>query len=294
MNSRLIIPLAGIVALVLLAMSTLFIVKETERAVLLQFGRVIDADIKPGLHIKWPIINEVRIFDARVLTVDARPKRFLTLEKKGMVVDSFVKWRIADVGKYYTVTNGEETRAERLLAQRVNEGLRNAVAERSMEEVVSGERDQLMDELTTALNGFTQEALGIEVVDVRVKRMELPEQVSESVFNRMKAEREREAREHRSKGDEQAEVIRADADRQRTILEAEAYRDAELLRGEGDALAAAIYAEAFNKNPEFYSFVRSLNAYRDTFNNKNDVLLVDPNSDFFRYLEDRTGRVGQN
>ncbi|TQV72632.1 protease modulator HflC [Exilibacterium tricleocarpae] len=291
MSNRLIIPLLSIALLVILAMNTLFIVKETERAVLLQFGRVVEADIQPGLHLKWPIVNEVRIFDARVLTVDARPERFLTVEKKGMIVDSFVKWRIADVGKYYTVTNGEESRAERLLAQRVNEGLRNAVAERSMQEVVSGERDQLMNELTSGLNGFTQESLGIEVVDVRVKRIDLPEQVSESVFSRMKAERDREAREHRSKGDEQAEIITADADRQRTILEAEAYRDSELLRGEGDAEAARIYAESFNKNPEFYAFVRSLNAYKETFKGREDVLLIDPESEFFRYLNDpRAGR----
>lgn len=273
----------------IIAANTLFIIKETERGVMLEFGRVVRADIEPGLHVKFPLVNEVRKFDARVLTLDARPERYLTVEKKGMIVDSFAKWRIADVGKFYTATNGEESRAERLLAQRVNEGLRNGFGERSLQEVVSGERDQLMNTLTKRLNAITQKELGIELVDVRVKRIDLPEQVSESVFNRMTTGREREAREHRSKGKEQAEVIRADADRQRTILEAEAYRDSELIRGEGDATAAAIYAAAYNQDPEFYSFVRSLKAYKETFKGKDDIMLVDPDSDFFRYLKDSKG-----
>lgn len=289
MNSRMLSMLIALAVVLVVAANTLFIIKETERGVMLEFGRVVQADIEPGLHWKLPLVNEVRKFDARVLTVDARPERFLTVEKKGMIVDSFAKWRIADVGKYYTATNGEESRAERLLAQRVNEGLRNGFGERTLQEVVSGERDELMTELTVQLNEFTHSELGIEIVDVRVKRIDLPEQVSESVFNRMTTERDREAREHRSKGKEQAEVIRADADRQRTILEAEAYRDSELVRGEGDALAAAIYAAAYNKDPEFYSFVRSLKAYKQTFKGKDDVMLVDPNSDFFRYLKDSKG-----
>ena len=291
MNTKLVTVVAVIAVVLIGAMSTLFIVKETERAVLLQFGKLVRADIKPGLHWKIPLVNEARKFDARVLTLDARPERFLTVEKKGMIVDSFAKWRIADVGKYYTATNGEESRAERLLAQRVNEGLRNGFGQRSLQEVVSGERDQLMTELTTELNNFTLKELGIQVVDVRIKRIDLPEQVSGSVFNRMTAEREREAREHRAKGKEQAEIIRADADRQKTILEAEAYRDAELLRGDGDATAAAIYASAYTQDPEFYAFTRSLNAYKETFSGKADILLVDPKSDFFRYLNHRKGGV---
>lgn len=206
-----------------------------------------------------------------------------------MMVDSFAKWRIINVGTYYTATNGEEARAERLLEQRINEGLRNQFAQRSLQEVVSGERDQLMVDLTAQLNEFTQTSLGIEVVDVRVKRIDLPTEVSGPVYSRMSAEREREAREHRSKGKEQAEIIRADADRQRTILEAQAYREAELLRGEGDARAAAIYAEAYNKDPEFYAFLRSLNAYKHTFSGKQDVLLVDPDSEFFKFLKDSSG-----
>jgi membrane protease subunit HflC len=235
-------------------------------------------------------MHEVRKFDGRVLTLDAEPARFLTLEKKGVIVDSFAKWRIADTSTFYTATNGEELTARNALEKRINEGLLNEFAKRSLQEVVSGERDQLMNTLTEELNQVVQNSYGVELIDIRVKRIDLPEQVSDSVFNRMTTEREREAREHRSKGKEQAEVIRADADRQRTILEAEAYRDSELLRGEGDAEAAAIYASAYNKDPEFYRFVRSLNAYKETFKGKDDLLVVDPDSDFFRYLNDTKGR----
>jgi membrane protease subunit HflC len=284
------IGLAAVVFLaVILVSNSIYIVKETERAVLLQFGALDRADIKPGLHFKIPMVHHVRKFDARVLTFDARPERFLTVEKKGMIVDSFAKWRIRDVNTYYTSTNGDELRAETLLAQRINEGLRNQFAQRSLNEVVSGERDQLMTDLTIALNEFTNSSLGIEIVDVRVKRIDLPDDVSESVFRRMISEREREAREHRAKGREQAEVIQADADRQQAVIEAEAYRDAEFLRGDGDAQAAAIYAEAYNRDPEFYSFLRSLNAYKETFKGRGDLLLVDPESEFFRYLNDPNG-----
>lgn len=280
-----------VAALVLvIAANTLFVVNEFQRGVLLQFGRVTNDDLEPGIHIKVPFIDSVRRFDARVLTLDARPERFLTVDKKSMMVDSFAKWRIIDVGKFYTATNGEEDRAERLLSQRINEGLRNEVAQRSIQEVVSGERDQLMESISTQLNEFTQTSMGVEIIDIRVKRIDLPDEVSGQVFQRMRAEREREAREHRSKGREQAEVIRADADRQKIIIEAEAYREAELIRGEGDAKAAAIYASAYNQDPEFYSFVRSLNAYKNTFAGKEDILLLDPKSDFFRYLNDSGGR----
>lgn len=267
-----------------IASNSLFIVSEYQRGVVLRLGKLLNDDVAPGLHVKFPFVDEVKIFDARILTVDTRPERFLTVEKKSMEVDSFTKWRIIDVSKFYTATNGEEERAERLLAQRVNEGLRNQFAQRSLQEVVSGERDQLMSELVDQLNQFSSTSLGIEVVDVRVKKIDLPARLSEDVFRRMRAEREREAREHRSKGKEQAAIIEADADRQQAIIEAEAYREAELLRGEGDAKAAGIYASAYNKDPEFYSFLRSLNAYKHSFNSKGDVLLVDPDSDFFRYL----------
>ena len=289
MSGRNLFLLIALAVIALFSYNSLFIVKETERAVLLEFGRVDKTDIAPGLHFKIPIVHQVRKFDARILTFDARPEKYLTLEKKGMEVDSYVKWRIRDVSTYYTATSGEESRAERLLAQRINEGLRNQFAQRSLLEVVSGERDQLMVNLTKALNEFTNNSLGIEVVDVRVKRIDLPRDVSDSVYQRMRSEREREAAEHRAKGQEQAEVIKADADRQRVVIEAEAYRDAERLRGDGDAQAAAIYAAAYTQDPEFYSFVRSLNAYQKTFTGAGDFLLVDPESEFFRYLKDPQG-----
>jgi len=271
---------------VFIGSNSLYIINEFERGVLLRLGKVTDDDLKPGLRFKLPLVDVVRKFDARVLTLDARPERFLTVEKKSMMVDSYAKWRIIDVGKFYTATNGEEDRAQRLLAQRINEGLRNQFAQRSLQEVVSGERDQLMVNIAVQLNEFTQDSLGVEIVDVRVKKIDLPDEVSDPVYSRMRAEREREAREHRSKGKEQAEIIRADADRQQIIIEADAYREAELLRGEGDAAAAAIYASAYTKNPEFYAFVRSMTAYKETFSGKEDILLLDPKSDFFKYLND--------
>ena len=282
---------AALVALVSLWIisNSLYIVKETQRAVLLQFGEVVIPDIQPGLHAKIPFVNNVRFFDARVLTVDAQPERFLTLEKKALVVDSYAKWRVSDVAKYYTATGGDEARANGLLAQRINNGLRNQVAVRTLHEVVSGERDLLMTDLTIELNNVMNEQLGVEVVDVRVKKIDLPPAVSESVFRRMNAEREKEARELRSQGRELAEGIRAAADREVTVIQAEAYRDSESTRGAGDALAAAIYADAFNRDPEFYGFTRSLRAYRESFQSKGDLMLIEPDSDFFRYLKDSKG-----
>jgi membrane protease subunit HflC len=269
--------------------NSLYIVRETQRAVLLQFGEVVNPDIQPGLHVKIPFVNNVRLFDARVLTVDALPERFLTLEKKAMVVDSYAKWRVSDVAKFYTATGGDEKVANGLLAQRINNGLRNQVAVRTLHEVVSGERDLLMTDLTTDLNKVLNEQLGVEIVDVRVKKIDLPPAVSDSVFRRMNAEREKEARELRSQGRELAEGIRAAADREVTVIAAEAYRDSESTRGEGDAVAASIYADAFNRDPEFYGFTRSLRAYRESFQSKGDLMLIEPDSDFFRYLKDSKG-----
>lgn len=268
---------------------SVFVIKETERAVMLQFGEVVKADIPPGLHLKIPLVNNIRKFDSRVLTVDSQPERFFTQEKKALIVDSYAKFRVSDVSKFYTATNGEESRAMALLAQRINDGLRNQVAVRSIQEVVSGERDELMDALTKELTIVAQDQLGVEVVDVRVKKIDLPPDVSESVYRRMNAEREKEAREHRSQGQELAEGIRASADREVTVLKANAYRDAELIRGEGDAKATALYADAFNQDSEFYSFTRSLQAYQDAFHGGSDIMLVQPDSEFFRYLKDSKG-----
>jgi modulator of FtsH protease HflC len=285
--------LLAVLALVVVS-NALYVIKETERGVLLQFGEVVDPDLKPGLHWKIPFVNNVRKFDGRVLTVDSQPERYFTQEQKALIVDSYAKFRVSDTEKFYTATNGEESRAMALLAQRINNGLRNQVAVRTIQEVVSGERDQLMTDLTEELTVVAHESLGVEVVDVRVKQIDLPPDVSESVYRRMNAEREKEAREHRSQGQELAEGIRAAADREVTVIQANAYRDAELIRGEGDANATRIYAEAFNQDPEFYSFTRSLRAYQDSFRGNSDLLLIQPDSDFFRYLKNPRGGAEDN
>jgi membrane protease subunit HflC len=279
-----------VVALALfIGSNALYVIKETERGVLLKFGEVVNPDIKPGLHWKIPFVNNVRKFDGRILTVDSQPERFFTQEKKALIVDSYAKFRVADTSKFYTATNGEESRAMGLLAQRINDGLRNQVAVRTVQEVVSGERDQLMVDLAEKLNDVALAELGVQLVDVRVKQIDLPPDVSESVYRRMNAEREKEARELRSQGQELAEGIRAAADREVTVLTANAYRDAEQIRGEGDAEATRVYADAFNRDPEFYSFTRSLRAYQQAFEGRGDVLLVQPDSEFFRYLKDSKG-----
>lgn len=278
-------------ALVLMILNnTLYVIKETEKGVLLRFGEVVNPDIQPGLHVKFPFVNNVRKFDGRVLTVDAQAERFLTQEKKALVVDSFAKFRVIDTARFYTATNGEVQRAMGLLAQRINDGLRNEVGIRTIQEVVSGERDQLMRNITLDLNKVAATELGVEVVDVRVKKIDLPPDVSDSVYRRMNAEREKEAREHRSQGQELAEGIRAAADREVTVILSEAYRDAETIRGTGDAEATRIYAEAFGSDQEFYSFTRSLRAYQDSFQGSDDILLLKPDSDFFKYLKNPEGQ----
>jgi len=270
--------------LVVLGSNSFFIVTELERAVLLEFGKVIKADVPPGLHFKKPFINSVRKFDGRVLTLDAPAERFLTLEKKAVIVDSFAKYRVSDAQLFYTATSGDERRIQSLLRQRVNNGLRNEISKRSLHEVVSGERDELMSVLTERLNISTRLELGVAVIDVRVKKIDLPPEVSQSVYERMNTERDIEAREHRAQGQELAVGIRADAEKQREVLLANAYADAESIRGDGDAVAAATYASAYTKDKEFYKFYRSMIAYKRTFANKGDILLIQPDSDFFKYL----------
>ena len=269
--------------------NALYVIKETERGVLLRFGEVVNPDLQPGLHVKIPFVNNVRKFDGRILTVDSQPERFFTQEQKALIVDSYAKYRIADTARFYTATSGDDARAAGLLAQRINDGLRNQVAIRTIQEVVSGERDLLMETITRELDAVARTELGVEVVDVRVKQIDLPPDVSDSVYRRMNAEREKEATERRSQGSELAEGIRAAADREVTVIRANAYRDAEQIRGEGDAEATRIYADAFGADPEFYAFTRSLRAYQDSFRGSGDVLLVEPDSDFFRYLKDATG-----
>ena len=289
MDARLSRYLFLTLAILLVVFNSLYVIRETERAVVLRFGRLIETNTAPGLHVKVPGIDEVRVFDARVLTLDSQPENFYTLEKKRLIVDSYAKWRIEDVETYYRATGGDESIARNRLAARTNDGLRNQFGKRRLNEVVSGQREQLMSELTRELNDAVQASLGIRVIDVRVKKIDLPDDVSQSVFDRMSAEREKLAREYRSRGKEEGEKIRADADRQVTIIEAEAYRDAELIRGEGDAKASATYADAFSKDPEFYAFTRSLRGYEEAFGGGGDVLVLDPKSDFFRYLDRRSG-----
>ena len=289
MSGRHMSILIGLVVLLAIVSNSLYVVNERERAVLLKFGEVISTDIEPGLHFKIPVVNDVRRFESRLITLDSSPQRYLTAEKKALIVDSFVKWRVADAGKYYTATGGDEFSANSLLASRVDNGLRNKFGERTVYEVVSGERDALMAEITKELDDIALNELGIHVLDVRVKGIDLPPEVSNAVYTRMSTEREREARDHRSRGRELAEGIEADADRQKTVIEANAYREAEQIRGEGDAISAEVYANAFNQDPEFYAFYRSISAYKSSFAGKEDLLVIDPESDFFRYLKNPTG-----
>lgn len=282
-RSSIIISALSLIAVIIISQS-IYVVSEIERAVKLRFGEIVEFDVQPGLHFKWPIVNSIKYFDGRILTLDAVPQRYLTSEKKALMVDSFIKWRIKDVAKYFTTTGGDEERAKRLLSQRVDTGLRNEFGIRTVKEVVSGERDQLMNSLATSLDTIAQQELGVEVIDLRVKKIDLPFEVSDSVYNRMRTERERLARELRAQGNEVAEKIRATADKDKTIILADAYREAEETRGSGDAKATATYAEAYTKDPEFYDFTRSLKAYQSTFESKGDILIIDPDSDFFKYL----------
>jgi len=275
---------------VLVGLSSVYMVNETERAIKLRFGEIINDDIQPGIHLKVPMIDNVKKFDARILTLDARPERFLTAGKKFLIVDSFVKWRIENVRDFYKATSGDRWRAASLLANLVNDGIRAEFANRTVQEVVSGERDELMVHLTKVLNEQSESQFGIKILDTRVKGIDLPEDLMNNVYRRMSAEREREARELRSQGKELAEGIRADADRQKTVLVANAYKESEVTRGEGDAKASGIYAKAFNRDPEFYAFTRSLKAYEETFNGQEDVLLLKPDSDFFKYMKDTKGK----
>lgn len=283
-RSSIIISALSLIAVIIISQS-IYVVSEIERAVKLRFGEIVEFDVQPGLHFKWPIVNSVKYFDGRILTLDAVPQRYLTSEKKALMVDSFIKWRIKDVAKYFTTTGGDEERAKRLLSQRVDTGLRNEFGIRTVKEVVSGERDQLMNSLASSLDAIAQQELGVEVIDLRVKKIDLPFEVSDSVYNRMRTERERLARELRAQGNEVAEKIRATADKDKTIILADAYREAEETRGNGDAKATATYAEAYTKDPEFYDFTRSLKAYQSTFQSKGDILIIDPDSDFFKYLD---------
>ena len=281
--------IVGLVAIIL-AWGSLFVVSERERAVLLRFGQVVRADIQPGFHVKVPLIDKVRVFDGRLQTLDVPSERFLTLEQKAVIVDSYIKWRIHDVFAFYRATAGDVFRANTLLAQRAESRMRNKFGGLTLNEVVSGQRDELMKDITESLDVVAQQEMGISVVDVRVKKIDLPPQVSDSVYERMSSEREKEAQEYRSKGQEMAEGIRANADRQTRVIMADAYREAEMIRGDGDAKAAEVYAKAYSEDSEFYAFYRSLQAYRQSFSGSGDIMLLEPKGDFFRYFDDQKGK----
>ncbi len=274
----------GIIVLII-ALNSIFIVDERELAVKFRLGEIVESDFKPGLHVKIPFINNVKKFEKRILTLDARPANYLTKEKKNVNVDFFVKWRISDVETYYkSMSGGNERIASERLYTVVNDSLRDQFSKRTIQEVISGERKAIMAESGKVANTQVHK-FGIQVVDVRVKRIDFSEEISNSVFRRMEAERARVAKDYRSRGAEAAEKIRADADRQRTVILAEAYRDAEKIRGDGDAKAAQIYARAYNQDKEFYSFYRSLQAYRNSFDSQSDMMVLDPSSEFFKYFK---------
>lgn len=283
--------IGAVVVLVVLSMSV-FVVDQRQRAIVFQLGEVVDVKTEPGLHFKVPMLQNVRYFDSRILTLDTgEPERFITAEKKNVLVDSFVKWRIVDVKQYYVSVGGDEQRANTRLLQTVNSSMREEFGKRTIHDVVSGEREQIMNVLREKTDADARK-IGIQVVDVRLKRVDLPVEISDSVYRRMDAERKRVANELRASGAAEGEKIKADADKQREVILAEAYREAQKIKGEGDARASALYAAAFGRNPEFYSFYRSLEAYKQSFRSKNDVMVVDPSSDFFKYLKS-SGRAGK-
>jgi membrane protease subunit HflC len=273
-----------IIALILLSMST-FVVDQRQAAIVFQLGEVMRLETTPGLKFKLPLVQNVRFFDSRILTLDAaEPERFITAEKKNVLVDSYVKWRIFDVKQYYISVGGDEARAQTRLMQTVNSALREEFGKLTIHDVVSGKRDKLMQVVQEKTDGDARK-IGVEVLDVRLKRVDFPVEISGSVYSRMEAERKRVANELRATGNAESEKIRADADKQRQVILANAYRDAQKIKGEGDAKATALYAAAFGRNTEFYSFYRSLEAYKQTFKNKNDVMVIDPSSAFFKYLK---------
>ncbi|HMM46484.1 MAG TPA: protease modulator HflC [Thiobacillaceae bacterium] len=277
--------LIGLVLLLVLLAASTFTVDQRQNALVFQLGEVVAVKTKPGLYFKLPLVQNVRYFDTRILTLDsADPERFITSEKKNVLVDSFIKWRVIDAQQFYVSVGGDETRAAIRLNQTVNDGLRAEFGKRTINDAVSGKRDEIMSVIRAKADQDARK-IGVQVVDVRIKRVDLPESVSENVYRRMEAERKQVANELRSTGAAEAEKVRADADKQKDVIVAEAYRDAQRVKGEGDARAAAVYADAYARNGEFYAFYRSMQAYRESFKNKNDVMVLDPSADFFKYMK---------
>lgn len=281
------IPFAAAI-LGLLFYSSTFVVQQPELALKLQLGKILSSDYQPGLHWMVPLLQEVKKFDGRIQTFDTTPERFLTVEKKDVIVDAYAKWRISNLAQYFRSTRGNQAVASKLLTERINTSLRDEFGKRTIQEVISGGRTELMERLTKEADTKASE-LGVEIIDVRVKRIDLPPEVSESVYARMRAERDRVARDLRAKGAEAAERIRADSDRQRTETIANAYRESEQLRGDGDALATDIYAKAYRQDPDFYAFYRSMNAYKGIFDQSSDVMVLQPGSDFLRFFNSKAG-----
>ena len=281
-----------LVALVVLS-SSMYTVDQRQNALVFQLGEVVSVKKKPGLYFKLPMVQNVRFFDTRILTLDAGdPERFITSEKKNVLVDSFIKWRVIDARQYYVSVGGDEARAEIRLNQTVNDGLRAEFGKRTINDVVSGRREDIM-KIIRAKADQDARKIGVQVVDVRIKRVDLPETVSENVYGRMQAERKQVANELRSTGAAEAEKIKADADKQKDVIVAEAYRDAQSVKGLGDAKASALYAAAYGKNPEFYAFYRSMQAYRESFKSKSDVMVLDPSADFFKYMKNPRAAGGK-
>jgi len=276
--------LVAVVAVLIVVSMSVFTVSETERAIKFQLGEIVGADFKPGLHFKLPLVNNVKKFDARILTMDATPERFLTAEKKNVIVDSFVKWRIGDVKAFYTAVSGDVNQANVRLDQIIKDAARSEFSKREIKQLVSTDRSIIRESLITNVSPHAQK-LGIEIVDVQVKRIDLPNEVSSSVYQRMEAERARVAREFRSQGSEAAEKIRADADKQREIILANAYRNSEVLRGEGDAKAAEIFAKTYSEDSDFYAFYRSMIAYKQSLGKSGNIMVLEPDSDFFKFFK---------
>jgi len=285
MSKNITFLVVGLVIVLVILSASMFTVDQRQNALVFQLGEVVSVKKTPGLYFKVPLVQNVRFFDTRILTMDAAdPERFITSEKKNVLVDSYIKWRVVDVTQYYVSVGGDETRAQIRLNQTVNDGLRAEFGKRTIHEVVSGQREDIMNLIRTKAD-FDARKIGVQVVDVRIKRVDLPETVSVDVFRRMEAERKRVANELRSTGAAEAEKIKADADKQKEVIVAQAYREAQRVKGEGDAKASAEYAAAYGKNPEFYAFYRSMQAYRESFKNKSDVMVLDPSADFFKYMK---------
>jgi len=285
--------LIGLVVVLVVLSGSMFTVDQRQNAMVFQLGEVVSVKKTPGLYFKMPLVQNVRYFDTRILTLDAAdPERFITSEKKNVLVDSFIKWRVIDSKQFYVSVGGDEMRAQIRLNQTVNDGLRAEFGKRTVNEVVSGRREEIMSIIRSKADQDARK-IGVQVVDVRIKRVDLPETVSENVYRRMEAERKQVANELRSTGAAEAEKIKADADKQKDVIVAEAYRDAQRVKGEGDAKASAVYAGAYGKNAEFYAFYRSMQAYRESFKSKSDVMVLDPSADFFKYMKNPRAAGGQ-